>query len=151
MKPHWVTLLACFVLVAGLVGCQKGLSDEDIDKVVDRITQTPTKLDEETVDRMVDAFMAHPKYMEYLEDDAQMDALVDAFMAHPRYLEYLETDDEYVEALANAMMEHPSYQTTAQEDCTQLIVMAAVMSGAYTLPAAGDEERLCAWYESQME
>ena len=150
MKSHWVTLLACFVLVAGLVGCQKDLSDEDIDKIVDRMAQTPAQLDEETVSRMVDAQMSHPRYLEYLEDDVWVEAMVDALMSHPRYLEYLE-DDTWIANMVEVQMTHPSYQTTPQEDCAQLIVMAAVMSGDYTLPAVGDEERLCAWYESQME
>ena len=59
-----VALFACFVMVAGLIGCQTNLSDEDIDRMVNRMTETP--LNEEDANRIVDALMAHPKYQEYL-------------------------------------------------------------------------------------
>ena len=76
--------------------------------------------------------------------------MVDAQMAHPRYLEYLE-DDSWVVGMVDAQMAHPAYQTTPEEDCAQLIIMAAVMAGeagGYELPPKDDEQRLCAWYES---
>ena len=114
------TLLACFVLVVGLIG---------IDKMIDRMEQSPRPLHEDTVNRMVDALMAHPRYLEYLEDE----------------------DGELVKAFTNAMMEHPAYQTTPEEDCATVILMAAVMSGDYALPPDSDVDRLCAWYLSQSE
>ena len=146
-----VTLLACFVLAAGLIGCQNDPSDETIDKIADRIAQNPPRLHEDTVNNMVNALMAHPKYLEYLEDDEDtVNNMVDALMAHPKYLEYLE-DDEWVEDFTNAIMAHPMYQTTPEEDCVTVILMAAVMSGDYTLPPESDVDRLCAWYISQSE
>ena len=36
-----VSLVACLVLAAGLIGCQKDLSDADIDRIVDRMAQKP--------------------------------------------------------------------------------------------------------------
>ena len=52
------TLIACFVLVAGLVGCQNELSDEDVDKIVDRVVQNPAPLHDDTVNKLVDALLA---------------------------------------------------------------------------------------------
>ena len=66
-----------------------------------------------------------------------------------RYLEYLD-DDEWVVAFTESLMEHPLYQTTPEEDCAILILMAAVMSGDYTLPPDSDVDRLCAWYRRQV-
>ena len=143
-------MLACLVLVASLIGCQSNLSDTDIDRIVDRMVQNPAPLDEDTVNRLVDAMLSHPKYLEYLENDEGLaDSMVDALMDHPKYLEYLQ-DDEWIEVFTNAMMAHPMYQTTPEEDCATVIVMASVMSGEYTLPPESESDALCAWYANQL-
>ena len=79
-----------------------------------------------------------------------MESMVDTLMEHPRYLEYLE-DDEWMVAFADIFIEHPLNQTTLEEDCAILILIAAVMSGNYTLPPGSDVDRLCAWYRRQVE
>ena len=99
---------------------------------------------------MVDTLMEHPRYLEYLEDDKWVESMVDTLMEHPRYLEYLE-DDEWMVAFADIFIEHPLNQTTLEEDCAILILIAAVMSGNYTLPPDSDVDRLCAWYRRQVE
>ena len=135
MTHTWRSLgavLACFVLVAGLSGCQNNLSNEDIDKIVDRVAENPVPLHEDTVNRMVDALLAHPTYLEYLEDDEGLaTAMVEALLANPKYQEYLET--------------------TPKEDCATVILMAAVISGDYNLPPDSDVDMLCAWYFGQTQ
>ncbi len=128
-KKTWfvVILLVCFVLAAGTVGCRNSLSDEDLDKLADRISEDPPKLHEDMADQMVDALMAHPRYLEFLEDDRR------------------------VELFTNALLERPLYQTTPEEDCATVLLMAAVMSGEYEVPPDSDTERLCAWYLDQVE
>ena len=117
------------VLVLGLVlvlaGCQSTLSDKDVDRIVGRIAETPVH--EDTVDRMVEAFMSHPRYLEYLDDDA------------------------WVETFTTALLEHPSYQVTPEEECVATILMASVISGDYTMPSDSEVEGLCAWYVTQSE
>ena len=108
------------------MACQTGFSDEDIDRIVDRMEETPLKV-----------------------EDAN--AIVDALMSHPQYLKYLELDDEWVTAVVNAMMQHPLYQTTPEEDCATVILMAAVIGGDYNLPPDSEVENLCAWYLNQTE
>ena len=81
--------------------------------------------------------------------DKTMESMVDALMEHPRYLEYLD-DDEWVVAFTESLMEHPMYQTTPEEDCAIIILMAAVMSGDYTLPQDSVVDRLCAWHRVQV-
>ncbi len=126
------TLIACFVLVAGLVGCQNELSDEDVDKIVDRVVQNPAPLHDDTVNKLVDALLAHPTYVEYLEDDEGLaESMVNALMANAKYQEYLET--------------------TPEEDCATVILMAVVIAGDYTLPPDSDVDRLCTWYLSQTQ
>ena len=125
-------LLASFVLVAGLTGCQNNLSDEDVDKIVDRVVENPTQLHADTVNTLVDALLAHPRYLEYLEDDEGLaESFVDAFMDNAKYQEYL--------------------ASTPEEDCATVILMAAVISGEYTLPPDSDVDRLCAWYLGQTQ
>ena len=135
MTHTWRSLgavLACIVLVAGLSGCQNNLSDEDVDKIVDRVAENPVPLHEDTINRMVDAMLSHPRYLEYLEDDDGLaEAMVDAFMANSQYQEFLETKPE--------------------EDCAGVILMAAVISGDYTLPPDSDVDRLCEWYLGQTQ
>ena len=67
--------------------------------------------------------------------------LVDAMLSHPRYQEYIERgfDDEQVAKLVDAMLSHPLYQTTPEEDCATIILMAATMSGSYTLPTESEK------------
>ena len=77
--------------------------------------------------------------------DEEAEQIVDALMENPRYQEYLE-DDEWVTQFVDEMVRHPLYQTTPREDCAQIILMAAVISGEYTMPPATEVERLCAWY-----
>ena len=143
-------MLACLVLVASLIGCQSNLSDGDIDRIVDRMVQNPAPLDEDAVNRLVDAMLSHPKYLQYLENDEGLaDSMVDALMAHPKYLEYLQ-DDEWVEVFTNTMMAHPMYQTRPEEDCATVILMASVISGEYTLPPESEVDTLCAWFANQL-
>ena len=135
-----VTLLACFVLVAGLIGCQAELSDEEQNKINAQISQD-----------VVDALLEHPKYLEYLENDDWVDGFVNALLEHPAYLEYLD-DDEWVEDFTHALLEHPDYKTTPEEDCATVILMAVVMSDDHTLlPPESDKESLCAWYLGELE
>ena len=120
------------MLVAGLTGCQNNLSDEDVDKIVDRVVENPTQLHADTVNTLVDALLAHPRYLEYLEDDEGLaESFVDAFMDNAKYQEYL--------------------ASTPEEDCATVILMAAVISGEYTLPPDSDVDRLCAWYLGQTQ
>ena len=116
-------LLALVCLV--LIGCQSALSDEDIDKIADRIAQNPPELRDASARRIVDAMLTHPKY--------------------------LEDEDARVLAYTNAMLEHPSYQTTLEEECVATILMASVISGDYTMPSDSEVEELCAWYVAQSE
>ena len=133
-----VTLLACFVLVAGLIGCQAELSDEEQNKINAQISQD-----------VVDALLEHPKYLEYLENDDWVDGFVNALLEHPAYLEYLD-DDEWVD-FTHALLEHPDYKTTPEEDCATVILMAVVMSDDHTLlPPESDKESLCAWYLGEL-
>ena len=150
----WVgaVLVAGFVLVAGLTGCQNDLSDEDIDKIVDRMAQNNV-LSDEDIDKIVDR-MAQNNVLGNEDIDRMAQSMVDTLMAHPRYLEYLE-DDAWVEAMVDAQMAHPEYQTTPEEDCSTIILMATVMAGStdeavpYTLPPDSEADRLCAWYLRQ--
>ena len=119
--------LAGLVVLTSLIACQNELSNEDIDRVADRVAEAP--LNHETVNRMVDAFMNHPRYVEYLED----------------------ADGAAAEAMTNAMLEHPSFQATPEEDCAAVILMASVISGEYTLPPDSEVDRLCAWYLQQAQ
>ncbi len=149
-------LLACAVLVAGLMACQNDLSDEDIDEIADRIAQNPAPLHEETVNSLVDALLSHPRYLEYLEDDeGQAEAMVEALLANPKYVEYLEADEGLAESLVDAFMANTQYQeyleTTPEEDCASVILMAAVISGDYTIPPDSDVDSLCAWYLGQTQ
>ena len=112
--------VASLLLLASFVGCQTALSDEDINRIVDRVAEQP--LSEDDADRFVDALMDNPKYQEYLNDE------------------------EWVDEFPNAMMEHPTMRTTAEEDCATVILMAAVMSGEYDMPPESETEKLCAWY-----
>ena len=116
-----IGVLVCLTLLAvSLVAC---LSDEDVDRLADRMAKTPLSTDD--AERFVDALMAHPRYVEYLEGD------------------------EMVKKFTNAMLEHPSFQTTPAEDCATLILMAAVIAGDYSLPADSEVDSLCAWYLDQ--
>ena len=58
-------LLGCFVLFAGLTGCQSDPSDETIDK---------------TAERFVDALMSNPRYLEYLNSDETVDRIAERFV-----------------------------------------------------------------------
>ncbi len=108
---------------------QGNLSDETIEHLVDRMMErqagTPTELRDSTVAKMVDAMLAHPAYQAYLDDDA------------------------WVEDFTSAMLVHPSMQTTPDEDCATIILMAAVMTGDYSLPPKAEADSLCAWYSTQ--
>ena len=116
-----VTLLVCFVLPLSIVACQANLSDEDIDRIVSKQAEVP--ISEEDMSRLVDALMANSKYQEYLEDD------------------------EWIEDFTKAMMEHHLMETTAEEECGTVILMATVMMGDYTtLPTGSEVDTLCAWY-----
>ena len=141
--------IACFAIALSLVGCQNN---------------EPAQLDEDTIASMVDALLEHPKYQESLEttpeqEAAFVDAMVDALLEHPGYQEFLETTPEqeaaFVDAMVDALLEHPGYQelfeTTPKEDCVTTIVMAAVISGDYTVPPDDDVERLCEFWRSQLE
>ncbi len=79
LKPHFVILLACFVLLAGLIGCQNDLSDEEIDRMAEG---------------MVEALMTNPRYLAYLEDeDGEMvKAFANAMLEHPSYQTTQEED-----------------------------------------------------------
>ena len=123
----WLVVLVCIALTAGLMGCRGELSDDDIDRIVDRMVENPRVIHEDSIEDFVDAFLDHPKYMEYLQDD------------------------EWIETFTDAMMVHPMVETTPKEDCTTIILMAAVMSGDYTLPPDSDVDQLCTWYLSQLE
>ena len=128
MKPWFgAALLICILLSILLIGCQNRISDEDMERIADRIAESPVH--EETVNQMVDAMMAHPTYLEYLDD----------------------ADGEMIEAFVTAMLEHPAYQTTPEEDCATLILMAVAASGDYTLPLDSEVDELCEWYTSESE
>ena len=130
MKPWFgAALLICILLSILLIGCQNSISDEDMERIADRIAESPVH--EETVNQWVDALLAHPTYLKYLDD----------FIA----------DDEMIEAFVTAMVEHPAYQTTPEEDCATFILMAVAASGDYTLPLDSEVDELCAWYVSQSE
>ena len=126
MKPWFgAALLICILLI----GCQNSISDEDMERIADRIAESPVH--EETVNQWVDALLAHPTYLKYLDD----------FIV----------DDEMIEAFVTAMVEHPAYQTTPEEDCATFILMAVAASGDYTLPLDSEVDELCAWYVSESE
>lgn len=131
-----IVVCALFLAVIGGMGCQNDLSDEDIDRIVTRMAEDR----DEEIDRIF------TRMAEDREENAS--AMVDALMASPKYLSYLQ-DDKWVEEFTNAMMAHPASQTTPREDCATIILMAAVMSGDYTLPPESDADRLCAWYINQ--
>lgn len=115
MKPWFgAALLICILLSILLIGCQNSISDEDMERFADHY---------------VDALLAHPTYLEYLDD----------------------ADDEMIEALVTAMLEHPAYQTTPEEDCATFILMAVAASGDYTLPLDSEVDELCEWYVSESE
>ena len=126
------TLLVCFAMVAGLVACQdEGLSDRDINRIADRLhrLQDQPLLDDSSAKRLAEAFLEHPRYLAYLEDG----------------------ESEVVKAFTDAILEHPAYQTTPEEDCVNLILMAAVMAGDYSLPPDSEIDRMCEWYQRQTE
>ena len=114
-------LIACFAIALSLVGCQNN---------------EPAQLDEDTIASIVDALLEHPKYQESLEMTPEQEAA-------------------FVDAFVSAMIENPQYQefleTTPKEDCITTIVMAAVISGDYTIPPDDDVERLCEFWRSQLE
>ena len=114
-------VLVCLVLI----GCQSALSDEDIDRIAERVSQNPVLLDEQTVDLMVGSMLTHPTY--------------------------LASEDDRVVAMTNAMLEHPSYQTTLEEECVATILMATVISGEYATPSDSEVKNLCEWYIVQTE
>ena len=87
---------------------------------------------------------------EFTDEDA--DKIVEALMTNEQYQALLEdADGTRVKAMTNAMMEHPSMQTTQGEDCATVILMAAVISGDYTVPPDADSDRLCEWYADRIE
>ena len=138
-------------------------NDQWAKSIVDALMEHPTYLeyleDDEWAQSILDALMEHPKYLEYLEDDGQWaKSIVDALMEHQKYLEYLEDDgrvvafeDILMSGWAEFAIEHPPSQTTLEEDCAIVIVLAAVVSGNYTLLPDSDVDTLCAWYQRQLE
>ena len=89
---------------------------------------------------------------QYELSEADAERMVAAMMTNATYLEFLEdADGKVATAVTKAMLEHPSFQTTPEEDCAGLIVMAAVMSENYSLPNHTDTERLCDWYADNFE
>ena len=61
------------------------------------------------------------------------------------------SEEERAELMVAAMLEHPAYQTTPEEECATLILMAVAASGDYTLPLDSEVDDLCEWYASQLE
>ena len=126
--PLLKTISLLLLLSAFVIGCDTGLSDKD-------------------ADRLVDTLLSHPDYVADREESA--DRLVEALMSNQSYVDLLE-DDKLVEEFANAMMAHPTMQTTPEEDCATLIVMAVVSegseSGNYAPPSTGETDRICEWY-----
>ncbi len=125
-------IVAVLLLLCGSLGaCQSGLSENDIEA-------------------LVAAQMSHPDFQEAVHwSDEEIAALVAAQATHPAFLEASKWSDEEIRALVDAQMAHPDFQTTAREDCTTTILMAAVMSGTYELPPDSEVDRLCAWYLDQ--
>ena len=123
-------LLIALMLAAGIVGCQHELSDDDIDRIAERMAAQPTE--GELIQGFVDALLAHPQYQAYLEDD------------------------EWVEGFTNAVMVHPAMkaamQTTPEEDCAIIVVMVVVAAGDYTLmPTDEEADELCSWYSGYID
>ncbi len=145
------TLLA---LLVPMMACQTSLSDEDVERVAEKAVERMSEIsmDEATVNRMVDAMMEHPKYLEAVQwSDAEIQALVAAQMAHPGFRAMLEWSDEEIQAMVAAQIAHPDFQITPEEDCATVILTAVVIAGDYQLPPDSEVERLCTWYLGQTQ
>ena len=102
---------------------------------------------------LVNAMLDHPNFQEAVNwGDEEIQALVNAQASHPSFLDATAWSDEEIQALVEAQFAHPAFQATEQEDCAQVILMAAVLAGDYdALPPDSEAERLCDWYSEQVQ
>lgn len=115
--------------------------------------QRNNELSEADIRTMVDAMLDNPDLQEaFAWSDAEIRALVNAQASHPAFLEAYKWSDAELEALVDAEANHPAYQTTAEEECAQVILGFVAVAGDYdALPPDSEMKRLCDWYSDQVE